>query len=100
MTKTHVMELVKWQALPKISNQAMVAAVDGLLPDLQMLPGFINQTLYRDKDGIWVSLYFWETEKNGVASNELMAPKASFIKLLALIEPTSIEIEFFSPASQ
>ncbi|MBL4628088.1 MAG: hypothetical protein JKY00_08640 [Roseicyclus sp.] len=45
MTKTHVAELVKWQAKPNVSDTQMIGAIDGILPDLQELPGFISQTL-------------------------------------------------------
>jgi len=94
MTKPHVAELVKWQANANVSDAQMVEAVDGLLPDLQQLPGFINQTLYKDKDGIWVDLYFWETEEQAIASNGLMANKASFANLMSLLDLKSVSIEF------
>lgn len=93
MTNKHCAELVKWRSKPGASDAAMIAAVDGLLPDLQKLPGFISQTLYQGKDGLWVDLYFWETEEQATASLGLMEGKASFAKLMALIDPDSVTID-------
>lgn len=97
MEDRYIAELVKWRAKPDVSDSAMVKAVDGLLADLQELPGFVRQFLYKDKDGQWVDLYFWETEKQAVASNDLMADKASFGKLISLIEPETVTIEMLNP---
>ena len=97
MERKHVVELVKWKAKPAVSNEEMVSAVDGILSDLETLPGFISQTLYIDDEGYWVDLYHWETREQGVASNDLMAPRPSFQVLMELIDPTSVSIEFLSP---
>ncbi len=94
MPNPHVLELVKWQSAPDVSDQAMIDAVDGILPDLQKLPGFISQVLYKDKDGQWVDLYLWQTEEQAIASNDLMADKASFATLISLIKLDSVSIEF------
>ncbi len=96
MERKHVVELVKWKSKPKVSNDEMVSAVDGILPDLETLPGFISQTLYIDEDGYWVDLYHWETREQGVASNDLMAARPSFLALMDLIDPTSVSIAFLS----
>ncbi|GAB5463188.1 hypothetical protein [Hoeflea alexandrii] len=53
MERKQVVELVKWKAKPSVSNEAMVAAVNRILPDLETLPGFISQTLYIDDKGYW-----------------------------------------------
>lgn len=96
MQKNHIVELVKWNGKPGVSDAAMIAAVDGILPDLQTLPGFISQELYKDDDGTWVDLYHWQTREQAVASNDLMAPRASFQSLMALVDPASLAIEFLS----
>ncbi|MCF6305791.1 MAG: hypothetical protein L3J33_10525 [Rhodobacteraceae bacterium] len=93
MTNKHCAELVKWRARPDVSAAKMIAAVDGLLADLQKLPGFISQTLYQGKDGLWVDLYFWEAEEQAIASLGLMEGKASFSELMALIVPDSVTID-------
>lgn len=96
MERNHIVELVKWKAKPAVSNEEMVSTVDGILSDLKTLPGFISQTLYIDDEGYWVDLYQWETREQGVASNDLMAPRRSFQALMELIDPTSVSIEFLS----
>lgn len=96
MKRAHVVELVKWKSKPEVSNDEMISAVDGILPDLKTLPGFISQTLYIDDEGYWVDLYYWETRDQGVASNDLMAPRPSFHALMELIEPSSVSIEFLT----
>ena len=96
MTKSHVSELVKWKSNAGVSDADMVAAIDGILPDLETLPGFGSQTLYKDKDGAWVALYVWDTQAQGVASNDLMAGKASFGVMMALVDVSSLSIEFFN----
>lgn len=96
MESKHVVEVVKWKAKPTVSNDEMVSAVNGILSDLETLPGFISQTLYIDDEGYWVGLYHWETHEQGVASNDLMAARPSFLALTELIDPTSVSIEFLS----
>ncbi len=96
----HIMELVKWQSNDGVSDTEMITAVDDILPDLQTLPGFISQTLYKDRDGIWVDVYLWETEAQAIASNDLMADKPSFTKLMSLLQPETVTIEFLYPTTQ
>jgi len=95
-----VLELVKWHAQDGVSDPDMAKAVDGILPDLKTLPGFISQTLYKDNTGVWVDVYLWETEAQAVASNDLMADKPSFIKLISLVKPETITIEFLYEPDQ
>jgi len=92
----HVVELVRWKAKSAVSDGKMISAVDGILPDLEILPGFISQKLLKDDEGYWVDLYHWETREQGVASNDLMALRPSFQALMELIDPTSVSIEFLS----
>lgn len=96
MNDQTIIELVKWRAKADIEDAAMISAVDGILPDLKTLPGFVSQTLYKDDEGYWVDLYRWETREQGVASNDLMAPRPSFQALIDLIDQTSVSIEFLS----
>lgn len=96
MDDQHIVELVKWKAKPEVIDGSMVYAVDSIRPDLETLPGFINQSLYKDDKGYWVDIYFWETREQAVASNDLMAPRASFRDLMNLIDAETISIEFLS----
>ncbi|KAB7610209.1 hypothetical protein F9L33_15055 [Amylibacter sp. SFDW26] len=96
----HVMELVKWQSQNNVLDIDMVNAVDGILPDLEKLPGFISQVLYKDSNGTWVDIYLWKTEEQAIASNDLMADKQSFIKLMSLLKPETVSIEFLYPTTQ
>ena len=96
MEKSHIVELVKWRSKPGVSDEQMIFAVDDILPDLETLPGFISQKLYKDDDGPWVDLYHWDTREQAIASNDLMAPRASFGALMDLIEPESVSIEFLT----
>lgn len=93
----HVMELVKWAAVSGVQDADMIEAVEGMLPDLKTLPGFRGQTLYKDAQGKWVDLYFWDSEREAHASNDLMAGRPSFGRLMALIDPASVTIEIFHP---
>ncbi|MFC6589070.1 hypothetical protein ACFQDZ_19180 [Sulfitobacter pacificus] len=92
----HIVELVKWKAKPGVTDHQMVAAVDGILPDLKILPGFICQSLYKDDDGVWVDIYQWETRAEAEASNDAMADRQAFGVLMALVVPSSIAIEFLT----
>lgn len=96
MTQKHVVELVKWTALDGVTDANMIAAVNRLLPDLETLPGFVKQELYKDDDGQWVDLYVWNNREDALASNDLMASKPSFSGLMSLIDTTSVTIEFLS----
>lgn len=94
-----VVEIVKWRSQNDVKDDDMIAAVNGILPDLKTLPGFIDQTLYKDSSECWVDIYHWQTEEEGIASNDLMADKPAFIKLMSLIDLESVSIEFMYPAS-
>lgn len=64
MVSKHVVELVKWAALDDVTDSDMIDAVNQLLPDLQTLPGFVKQDLYKDDTGQCVDLYIWETRED------------------------------------
>lgn len=97
MVQKHIVELVKWRSKEGIEDDKMIAAVDGILPDLKALPGFISKTLCKDDSGFWVDLYSWETRAQAETSNDLMAPRPAFQALMDLVDPSSISITFLSP---
>lgn len=92
-----ITEIVSWNALPNITEQAMIDAVNALLPDLKALPGFQYQCLGKNSQGRWVDIYYWDTVKDAHASNELMADKASLRHLMTLIQADSVVIEIIDP---
>ena len=93
----YVYEIVTWKSKEGVSDADMISAVDSMVEDLKQLDGFINQTLYKEKDGQWVDVYYWVTEKNAVDSNDAMANKDSFKSLIELIEPSSVGIKILDP---
>ena len=88
-----VFEIVKWKSKSDISDEAMVDAVNSMVVDLRSLKGFLHQSLYKNSSDEWVDIYYWETEMDAHASNTSMADKASFKKLIELIELNSVSIE-------
>ena len=95
-TKEPIVEIVRWRGLDGITDDQMTEAVAGIEPDLKTLPGFVSQTLHKDDDGHWVALYEWQERAQGEASIALMGPKDTFARLMALVLPESIQIEFLS----
>jgi len=95
-----VLEIVKWKAKPNISDKQMVDAVNKMVPDLKNLNGFINQTLYKDKDDYWIDIYYWDTKENAHLSNERMSDKESLKNLLALILPESVSMKILNPLQE
>lgn len=93
----NVYEILKWQSKVGVTDADMIAAVNDMVKDLKTLNGFLNQTLYKDKNGAWVDIYYWATEADAVASNDAMAGKASFVKLIDLIAPDSVSLEIMKP---
>jgi len=92
-----VLEIVKWKAKPSISDIEMKEAVNQLVPDLRKLDGFISQTLYKNDNGYWVDIYYWDSVKNAHLSNERMADKNSLKNLLSIIELETVTIEILEP---
>jgi heme-degrading monooxygenase HmoA len=88
-----VSEIVKWKSKPGVSDEAMIAAVNAMMADLESLNGFLHQSLYKNSDNEWIDIYYWKTEHDAHASNTEMADKESFKNLIVLIEPDSISIE-------
>ncbi len=92
--KPVILEILTWQARSSsVSDDQMITAVQGLVKDLKTLKGFQNQTLYKDSDGTWIDIYYWDSEHDAHASNDAMADKASLARLIELIKPGSITIK-------
>ena len=92
-----VFEILTWKSKGGISDKEMVQAVDGMVEDLKKLNGFLNQTLYKEEDGTWIDIYYWQTEKDAHDSNGAMADKESFKKLMSIIEPDTVTLKVVSP---
>jgi len=88
-----VLEIVKWKVKPEIKDSQLIEAVQAMVPDLKELDGFINQTLYKNNEDYWVDIYYWDSAENAHNSNDLMAKKASLIKLLEMIELDTVTME-------
>ncbi|MEH6449409.1 MAG: hypothetical protein V7765_12115 [Oleispira sp.] len=93
----YVTEILSWQAKAEVTDEQMVAAVNAMLPDLKILPGFLFQSLSKDSQGRWVEVYFWQTTEDAHNSNELMAKKASLAHLMQLLHAETIEMEVMLP---
>lgn len=93
----NVFEILTWKAKPSVSDEQMIKAVDGMVKDLTELNGFLNQTLYKEDDGTWVDVYYWETEKDAHDSNGAMANKESLKDLMSIIETDTITMKVLSP---
>ncbi len=93
----NVYEILTWKSKSGVSDKKMIEAVDEMVVDLRTLDGFLHQTLYKNKDGTWVDVYYWKTEKDAIASNDAMANKDSLKSLMELIEPDSVTIEIMAP---
>ncbi|MPY23004.1 hypothetical protein [Shewanella sp. YLB-07] len=96
-TFDYVVETVTWHAQAGVTEQQMILAVQMMLADLKVLPGFIHELLTLAPDGSWMQLYYWQTAADAHNSNQLMADKASFNDLIALLNPQSIKIEIYQP---
>lgn len=89
-----ILEILTWKAKsPDISDDEMIAAVAGMVPDIKMLKGFQSQSLYKDSTGTWIDVYYWDSEEDAHASNGTMADKASLARLIDMIAPGSITLE-------
>lgn len=93
---SNVVEIVKWKSKDGVDDKNMILAVDKMLPDLKKLPGFIHQSLYKNKNNEWVDVYFWETEDEAHNSNSLMENKESLKNLLDLIDLDSVTMEIYT----
>lgn len=93
----YVTEILSWQAKADVTDEQMVAAVDAMLPDLKLLPGFLFQSLSKDSQGRWIEVYFWQTAEDAHNSNELMAKKESLAQLMQLLHSETINMEVMQP---
>ena len=91
--KSSVFEVLTWKSKSGVSDEEMIQAVDGMVKDLRELTGFLNQTLYKEEDGTWIDVYYWETEKDAHDSNGAMANKESLKKLMSIIEADTVTIK-------
>jgi hypothetical protein len=93
----YVTEILSWQAQPEVNDQQMLSAMDDLLADLKILPGFLFQNLGKNSKGQWVAVYFWKTAEDAHNSNTLMADKSSMANLMQLLIAESIKMEVIEP---
>ena len=91
--KSSVFEVLTWKSKSGVSDEEMIQAVDDMVKDLRDLTGFLNQTLYKEEDGTWIDVYYWETEKDAHDSNGAMANKESLKKLMSIIEADTVTIK-------
>ena len=95
--KSSVFEILTWKSKSGVSDEEMVRVVEGMVEDLKNLPGFLNQTLYKEEDGTWVDIYYWKTEKDAHNSNEAMANKESLKELMSIIEADTVTLKVLNP---
>lgn len=88
-----VYEVVTWKSKSDISDEITIDAVNAMAVDLKTLKGFLNQSLYKNSNGEWVDIYYWETLEDAHACDASMSDKDSFKHLFALIESNSVSIE-------
>ncbi len=93
MNNNIVFEILTWKAKPGVSDKQMIDAAEAMVADLRELNGFLNQSLYKDENGTWIDIYYWETEKDAHDSNASMAEKTSFHNLIELIDADSITMK-------
>ncbi|HBR95774.1 MAG TPA: hypothetical protein DD979_00135 [Gammaproteobacteria bacterium] len=91
-----VFEILTWRALPSVADDDMVDAMAGFSEAVKTLPGFIHQSLYKNAQGQWVCIYFWQTEAEAHASNTAVAGLKVFENLMRLIEAGSVTMEVLS----
>ncbi|MGH1543302.1 MAG: hypothetical protein ACRBHB_23020 [Arenicella sp.] len=95
--KPPVFEILTWKALKNTSDEAMLAAMSEFSDKVKELPGFRQQSLYKNADNIWICIYYWHTEQQAHDSNAAVADEPSFQRLMSLIEATSITMEVLTP---
>lgn len=86
-------EILTWRSAEKATDQEMIEAMQVFSEDVQQLPGFLQQSLYKNAANEWVCIYYWQTEQQAHDSNAAVADKASFSALMALIEADSVTME-------
>ena len=74
-----------------VSESEMKIAVENVVPDLQLIGGFVRKTLFKAESD-WVDIYVWESLADAEASHGRMAEKQSFQKLISLVKPETISI--------
>lgn len=97
MADQSVLEIVEFRAVEGVPEQEIVEAVEGLIPDLREIGGFVEQTLYAAQDGLWVILYAWEGMRDAQHSTERMTGRASFDRLMGMVDPATIRLTHAAP---
>jgi hypothetical protein len=92
-----VHEIVRWKGLADVSDKVMKIAVEAIEPDLKTIGGFVSKSLFRERD-FWVDIYIWKTREDAESSMDKMSGKASFQKLMSLVDPKSISLTILDPA--
>lgn len=92
-----VLEILTWESTAKATDEAMISAMMTFDKDVKVLPGFLQQTLYKNAANQWVCIYYWETEQQAHDSNAAVADKPSFQHLMTLIKPNSVTMEVLTP---
>jgi hypothetical protein len=92
-----VFEILSWKSAMKVSDNEMIESTRLFINQASRLPGFLHQSLYKEAQGKWLCVYFWENEDHAHQSNELVQNFSTFKNLISLIEEDSISIQVLTP---
>ena len=97
--QTPIFEILTWRSHENVSDQTMIETMNEFSQVVEGLPGFLHQSLYKSAGQEWLCIYYWQTEQDAHASNELVTNEPSFHALMSLIEEGSVTMEVL-PALQ
>jgi len=91
-----IFEILTWQSATGVTDNKMINTMNQFSKVVAKLPGFLYQSLYKNSEGQWICIYFWETEQEAHASNGIVAETKAFDDLMSIIQKDSVTIEVLS----
>jgi heme-degrading monooxygenase HmoA len=95
-----VVELHLARLNPGVTDEALLRAADGIMPDARAMDGYLGRQVLKADDGRWIDVIAWRDRAAAVKAGEAFLALPSARPLLAAIDPESITAHFLQPAQR
>jgi hypothetical protein len=91
-----IVEVVRYQLAPGISDQAHLDAAAAITPFLCAQPGFVRRVLSKGGDGLWIDFIEWESAEFAAASAERAQSEPAVAPFLQSVNPETMDFRYLN----
>jgi hypothetical protein len=95
-----IVEVVRYQLVPGISDQAHLDAAGATVPFLCTQPGFVRRVLSKGEEGVWIDYLEWESATLAKASAARAQSEPSVAPFLQSVNLETMDFRYFDIRQQ